>query len=103
MTENEPSFVKITPIEKVIRSDGKTGTKFLVTGKSDEDIGIVKEALIEGGMKIKEDIKISSKEEEEIVKGNALGTTFGFRKWNSSWNPKDPKPNWVAPENPSKN
>lgn len=38
---------------------------------------------------------------EEAI--NKVSKSYGFTRWNSSWNPKGPKPNWAKPENASNN
>lgn len=89
MKENKSFDAIIVPEEVRISKDG-----------TDVTYGILSDS--------KEKAKLAGDLLESIGFFNHVGEhapskAFGFSNWNSSWNPKGPKPPWVAPENPSKN
>lgn len=85
----------VMPIERVTNKNG-SGTVVKIIGNTEEAVEMAKVTLNQLGM------KGHSVGKTEEVKSS--GKSFGVTDWSHcGWNPKGPKPNWVAPENPSKN
>jgi hypothetical protein len=94
-------FALNIPIERTINADGTVTTTEMSIATSKEAHDKCMEARKKMGSKLESSTQIDPQEAGKILQGTSK--SFGFSSWNCGWNPKGPKPNWVSPENASKN
>jgi hypothetical protein len=94
-------FALNIPIEKTVHADGTVTTTEMSIATSEEAHNKCMEIREKMGSKLERSERIDMKKGIEIFNGTSK--SFGFSNWNCGWNPKGPKPNWIAPEDPSKN
>lgn len=101
---NGSGFAFGIPLELKISAKG-TDVTSLVIASSREKLEEFQNARKEKGIELQSTRELKTPEDlGELIKTAPEGShSFGFSSWNCSWNPKGPKPNWVNPENPSKN
>lgn len=82
-------FAAALPLEQTIHANGVTETTVGIIASSETaaDVGAHLFAAEFGG-----EIKEASQHDNR-----ASSTFFSRRSWNSSWEPKGPKPNWQTP------
>ncbi|OGH25057.1 MAG: hypothetical protein A3B47_03105 [Candidatus Levybacteria bacterium RIFCSPLOWO2_01_FULL_39_24] len=104
MNEKEGSeFVVDVPLEAKIFADGRTSVDSLIYTTSPEALEKYNKECEEKGGSLVSQKELKSEEEFRQVLERA-SKSYGFARWNSSWNPEGPKKNWVvAPKNPSNN